>query len=94
MQEENDEIKAARKQGWEACLTHLRQGGVQIGSDFHDVNGKVIGRAHLFFPAGSTSDDRVAYLREMANFEEAKKTARLVSDSSNHTLVKTTDRAK
>lgn len=68
-------IAEARKAGWKACLDHLMQGGSQTGCDFHNADGRVIGRFHGFFPAGATADEKAAHYEELAKWERAIKHA-------------------
>lgn len=63
------------KMGWKACRDMLIQNGCEIGTDFYDENGNVIGRYHGFFPKGSTPENRVSHYREMIAIEEAAKAA-------------------
>jgi hypothetical protein len=46
-----------------------------IESDFHDVNGKVLGRAKMQFPDDATSEDRIKYFEAMILIEKARATA-------------------
>lgn len=63
------------KHGWNNCIKHLMQGGSQIGSDIRDVDGRLLGRFHAFFPAGCDAETRAQHYRAMADMEIATKDA-------------------
>lgn len=52
---------------------------VTLGSDYHDADGKILGRATLTFSNGASESEVTQWLEAMIIIQEAKKTAKPIN---------------